>query len=69
MPGATRLQFYYVIADSKVDENTFKQNSPNAIVYKIQLIYSTVKTSKWLLLSHAMSYRSAISPCYRKLGE
>ena len=46
MPRATRLQFHYVIADSKVDENTFKQNSPNGIVYKIQLIYSTVKPSK-----------------------
>ena len=46
MPRATRLQFYYVIADLKVDENTFKQNYPNAIVYMIQLIYSTVKNSK-----------------------
>ena len=46
MPRATRLQFYDVIANSKVDENTFKPNSPNTIVYKIQLISSTVKTSK-----------------------
>ena len=36
----------------------------NVIVFKLQLIYSTVRTSKELLLSYAMSYMSEILLCY-----
>ena len=38
MQGDTDLQFYYVIADPKVAENIFIQNSLNAIVFKLQVI-------------------------------
>ena len=38
------LQFDYVIADPKVGEQHIKQNSVNEIVFKLQLIYSTVLT-------------------------
>ena len=44
--------------------NILKQNSLNAIVFKLQLINSTEKTSKYLLLSYGMSYRSATLLCY-----
>ena len=64
MQCATVLQFYYVIADEKVGNNIFKENTLNAIVLNLQLIYSTVTISKYLLLSYAMSYRSAILLCY-----
>ena len=40
--------------------NIFKQNTLKAIVLKLQAIYSTVITSKYLLLGYAISYRSAI---------
>ena len=36
----------------------------NVIVFKLQLIYSTVRTSKELLLSYAMRYMSEILLCY-----
>ena len=36
-------------------ENIFKENIANAIVLKLQLIYSTVRMSKKLLLSYAIS--------------
>ena len=45
MPWATGLQFYYVIAGPKIGANISKQNTLNAIVFKLQLIYSTVRTS------------------------
>ena len=47
------------MADQKKLNNIFKQYTLNAIVFKLQLIYSTVKTSK-LLLRYAMRYRSAM---------
>ena len=43
MEWATSLQFYYVIADPKIAE----QNTLNEIVFKLQLIYSTVITWKY----------------------
>ena len=44
MQWATGLKFYYVIADPKVGEQHIKQNTVNAIVFKLQLIYSIVMT-------------------------
>ena len=44
--------------------NIFKQNTLNVIVFKLQPIYSTVITSKYLLLSYAMSYMSEFLLCY-----
>ena len=44
MQGATGLQLYYVIADPKVGERHIKENTLNAIVLKLQLIYSSVRT-------------------------
>ena len=41
-----------------------EENTVNVIVLKLQLIYSTVRTSKYLLLSYAMSHRSAILLSY-----
>ena len=38
--------FTMFIADQKYVNNIFKQNTLNAIVYKLQLIYSIVITSK-----------------------
>ena len=39
------LQLYYVIADPKIGEqHIFKQDTLNAIVFELQLIYSTVRT-------------------------
>ena len=74
MPGATGLQFYYAITDPKVgEEHILRKHSKcssiqvvtvNAIIFKLQLIYSTVRTSKRLLLSHEISYRSVIFICY-----
>ena len=40
--------------------NIFQQKTLNAIVFKLQVIYSTVKILKQLLLSCEMSYRPAI---------
>ena len=40
--------------------NIFKQNTLNAIFFNLLLIYSKVKTSKYLLFSCAKSYGSAI---------
>ena len=40
MQWATGLQFYYVVADLKEVNNIFKPNTLNAIVFKLQLIYS-----------------------------
>ena len=44
MLRATGLQLYYVTADPKVGDNIFKENTLNAIVFNLQLIYSTVIT-------------------------
>ena len=38
MQQATGLQFYYVIADPKVNDNIFIQNSLYALVLKLQVI-------------------------------
>ena len=43
----------------KVGGKHIQQNTVNAIVFKLQLIYSTVRISKQLLLSYAISCRSA----------
>ena len=42
------LQFYYwyVIADPKVGEKHILKNTLNAIVFKLQVIYSTARASK-----------------------
>ena len=40
------LQFHYDITDQKYVNNIFKQNTLTVIVFKLQLIYSTVITSK-----------------------
>ena len=38
----------------------FQQNVLNAIVLKLQAIYSTVRPPMQLLVSYGMSYRAAI---------
>ena len=38
MQGATGPRFYYFIADPKVGNNLFKQNTVNVIVFKLQPI-------------------------------
>ena len=42
----------------------FKPNTVNEIVLKIQLIYSTVRTSKQLLLINAMSLPAGLKLYY-----
>ena len=37
-----------------------EENTVNAILFELQLIYSTVTISKQLLLSYGMRYRSAV---------
>ena len=37
------MQFYYVKADPKQDEKHIKQNTVNAIGFKLQVIYSTAR--------------------------
>ena len=44
MHRGTGLQFYYVKADTKQNEKHIQQNTVNAIVIKLQVIYSTVRT-------------------------
>ena len=46
MQWATHLHFYYVITDTKYVNNIFKEITVNVIVFKLQLIYSTVITWK-----------------------
>ena len=46
MQSATGLNFYYVIADPNVHEKHISTKTVNAIVFKLQVIYSTVRTSK-----------------------
>ena len=43
MEWATGLQFYYVTPNLKVVNNIFQQNSLNAIVFKLQVIYSAME--------------------------
>ena len=46
MPRARGLKFYYVIADPKVGDNRFAQNSLNAIVFKLQVILLMMEVSE-----------------------
>ena len=44
MQWATGLQLHYVIADPKYVNDIFKENTLNTIIFKLQMIYSTVRT-------------------------
>ena len=59
MPWHTGLQIHYGKADPKVGEQHIYRKY-NAIFFKLQLLYSTVRTWELLLHSYAMNYMSAI---------
>ena len=56
MPGARGLKFYYVIADPKVGEQLFAQNSLNAIVFKLQVILLMEVSEKSKSSYYSLSY-------------
>ena len=62
--GLTGLQFYNVIAAPKLGEQHTNKNTINAIVLKLQVIYSTVRIKR-ILLSSAKNYRCATLLCHR----